>query len=352
MTDMLEKIRKIFKPLAIGALLLTSVPAFADVKAGVDAWERGDYNKAVAEWRGPAIEGDPDAQFNMGQAYKLGRGVPMDLNLAQDWFRRAADQGHLQAGDNYGLILFQNNRRQDAMPYIRASAARGEPRAQYVLGTALFNGDMGEKDWVRAYALMTRASAQGVPQAGKSLATMDQYIPMADRQQGTQLAAQLERDANAERLRMATAASSAQGPVASAMQTSSKIQTTTLPPSAASSSWANGQAASAGVDYAGPSSTTPAPAVAVPATTAPVTPVAAKGAWRVQLGAFGDDANARNLWTSLESRYSQLTGLQPFLVKSGRLTKLQAGPFASSADAKRLCDTLGAAGQACFATKP
>ena len=65
------------------ALSTLSVPARADVKAGVDAWQAGDYRTAVDEWRPLAIAGDADAQFNLGQAYKLGRGVPADLAQAQ-----------------------------------------------------------------------------------------------------------------------------------------------------------------------------------------------------------------------------------------------------------------------------
>ena len=67
--------------LGTAALLLLGQPAFADVKDGVDAWTRGDFARAVKEWRGPALKGDPDAQFNLAQAYKLGRGVPADLCL-------------------------------------------------------------------------------------------------------------------------------------------------------------------------------------------------------------------------------------------------------------------------------
>ena len=89
------------------ALILVSAPALADVKAGVDAWGRGDYATAIKEWRGPADAGDADAQFNLGQAYKLGNGVPKDLGQAEKWYKSAADQGHLQANDNYGLLLFQ-----------------------------------------------------------------------------------------------------------------------------------------------------------------------------------------------------------------------------------------------------
>jgi TPR repeat protein len=175
----------------MACILGAAVPALADVKAGVDAWQQGDYRRAVAEWRPLAANGDADAQFNLGQAYKLGRGVPVDLPIAADWFRKAAAQGHQRANDNYGLLLFQQGRREDAMPYIRKAADRGEPRAQYILGIAMFNGDLDHKDWVMAYALMTRAAAAGLEQAIASLATMDKYIPAEQRQKGTALAARM-----------------------------------------------------------------------------------------------------------------------------------------------------------------
>lgn len=380
--------------LTLAAALLAlgmATPALADVKAGVDAWERGDFGRAVAEWRDPAAKGDADAQFNLGQAYKLGRGVPMDLKLAESWYKKAADKGHVQAADNYGLVLFQDNRRDEALPYIRASAARGEPRAQYVLGTAMFNGDIAEKDWVRAYALMTRASAQGLPQASRSLATMDKYIPMAERTKGTQLAAQLEREATAERQRLAGAAagltgdsatgataSAAAKPVATAAAaprrkpgSTSTIQTTSLPPSnvngsviPAVPSSPSSTAASAGVDFASmgtPSASAPPPAsapaprapapapVVAAASAAPV--AAASGDWRIQLGAFSEEGRARTLWSGLEAKNASLAGLQPYLVKAGAITKLQAGPFATQAAAKQACSSVAASGQACFAVK-
>jgi TPR repeat protein len=174
------------------------VPASADVKAGVDAWQQGDYSRAVAEWRSLANAGDVDAQFNMGQAYKLGRGVPVDLPAATEWFRRAAAQGHARASDNYGFLLFQQGQRADAMPYIRKSAERGEPRAQYILGTAMFNGDLAAKDWVTAYALMTRAAAAGLDQASKSLVVMDKWIPAEQREKGMALAGALAKAEKSE----------------------------------------------------------------------------------------------------------------------------------------------------------
>ncbi|MEC9151060.1 MAG: sporulation protein, partial [Pseudomonadota bacterium] len=125
--------------LLAGALVLTGMaaaPAMAEVKAGVDAWAAGDFATAVREWAGPAAEGDPDAQFNMGQAYRLGRGVETDVAQAEALYARAAAQGHVKAADNYGLLLFQRGAREEALPYISAAAMRGDPRAQYVLGIA------------------------------------------------------------------------------------------------------------------------------------------------------------------------------------------------------------------------
>ena len=180
------------KELLLGLALFAAAPAMADVKAGVDAWAKGDFRKAVEQWRGPAIAGDPDAQFNLGQAYKLGRGVPVDPGLAESWFRKAALQGHEQAGDNYALSLFQAGRKPEAVQWLEKSVARDEPRTELVLGTMLFNGDVVKRDWVRAYALMTRSSASGLDQASTTLAQMDKYIPLNDRQRGGQLAREFE----------------------------------------------------------------------------------------------------------------------------------------------------------------
>ena len=81
--------------LAGAGLLLVSPPARADVKAGVDAWSAGDYARAVVEWQGPAAKGDPDALFNLAQAYRLGRGVEVDNARARRLYEEAAKLGHV-----------------------------------------------------------------------------------------------------------------------------------------------------------------------------------------------------------------------------------------------------------------
>ena len=240
------------------ALLLPPLAAYADVKSGVDAWERGEYAAAVAQWRPLAIAGDADAQFNLAQAYKLGRGVPVDLAQAEAWFRRAADQGHLQAEDNLGLVLFTANKREAAMPYITRAAARGEPRAQYVLGTAHFNGDLATRDWAMAYALTKRASDAGLQVASARLAQLDTLIPLEERQRGLALVPELEKTEQRTRLATVTAAATA-APKAAAAR--------------------------------------PAPPLI------PAVPPPAADIWRAQLGAFSNETNARSLYAAISKKH-------------------------------------------------
>ncbi|KQM88592.1 hypothetical protein ASE67_02290 [Sphingomonas sp. Leaf23] len=289
-----------------GAML--SVAAGADVKAGVDAWARGDWATAVREWQQPAAAGDADAQFNLGQAYKLGRGVKMDMAQAERWYALAAQQGHAQAEDNYGLILFQNGKRADAVKWLEKSSQRGEARSQFVLGTMLFNGDAVPKDWRRAYALMTRASSAGLPQAAATLAEMDRYVPLPDRQAALVMARDLER--NAGRPVLASVQPKAATPRPTPVATPAPKPTPAPRPAPVAK---------------------PAPAPA--AKPAPIR----DGGWRVQLGAFKDAGNARRLWGTVSGKFA---GRQPYYEAAGANTRLLVGPFASSAEASRACAAI------------
>lgn len=329
--------------LALLALALSAgaAPALADTKAGVDAWTRGDYDTAVKQWREPALKGDADAQFNLGQAYKLGRGVKTDLDIALSWYRKAAARGHLQAADASGHLLHYQQKIPEALPFLQSSADRGDPRAQYLLATELFNGVHIEKDWVRAYALMTRASSSGMAPASRSLAQMDQFIPLEQRQAATVLAGELEQ--RAVRNRSAQVA----GFTIDTTPSPKMAGPVPVPPSRVVQPKAPGFPADIPV--------ADSPAAPVPVKTTTYKPAApaksvtpADGPWRIQLGAFGNEANAKKLWTSLEGKVSGLAALQPYLKNSGAITRLQAGPFASRSAADAMCSKVKASGQACL----
>lgn len=355
------------------AATFSSTAARADVKTGVDAWSRGEHEAAVKEWLGPAAKGDADAQFNMGQAYKLGKGVPQDLKRAEAWYRKAAQSGHIKAADTLGLLLFQDNRKADALPFLQASAERGEPRAMYILGIAHFNGDSVGKDWVRAYAFMSRSAATGLEQAKRGLATMDGMIPLEQRQMGVSLASDLELKAQAKRSQQFAAAdlgvkAAPTAPIR-ASASGGALERADMPPSIIT----------AGADYANPvtmpqdkraSVPAPKPPVAAPkpptpkpvATAKPVAPKpqaaatataapAPKGNWRVQLGAFGVKANADGLWNKVKGR-PEVAGHSRIDLPSGSVTRLLAGGYAGQAEADKACAALKSGGFTCMVIKP
>ncbi len=347
------------------ALAVAGAPAFGQgVEAGIGAWQAGNFDEAVRVWRPLAARGDADAQFNLAQAYKLGRGVPVNLNLAEQWYERAARQGHVQAGANLGLILFQNGQRQRAMPYIQRAAEGGDPRAQYILGTALFNGDLVTRDMARAYAHMSRAAAAGLPQAASQLREMETHLSDEDRRRGMQLAQAMERQAPAA---TTTAA------VEPAVTGNVTARPPAAPPSRPRNAGTQVPPTRPGTVGGGPrvnpeftirpESDTPAPRQPVQAeprrpnppaarpSPAPRAPAlaAAGGRWRVQLGAFSTDANARRAWSAVSGR---LPGLQPVYSRAGNLIRLQAGPLGNRAAADRACASLRNAGQACIPVAP
>ena len=370
--------------------LTLAAPAFADVKAGVDAWTAGDYITAVGEWRGPAANGDPDAQFNLAQAYRLGRGVEVNPKLAEALYAKAAVQGHLKAADNYGLLLFQDGRREAAMPYLSSAADRGDPRAQYLTGPAHFNDDFLPKDWVRAYALLTLSNSAGLPQAAPAIKQMDDFIPLAQREQAQSLAQLLKRDSDASRSAQLAAAdlgadmpsqsSTVAPPVIAASPPATLpgrntripqlIRSAAVPPSVSAAQAAIAEAsgvtgtespASAGADFVGSTRQAAAAPVQSPTPNPPprparvasapqATPSATTGPWKVQLGAFSVSGNAEKLWRQLSSR-SELSGKTKLVVSSGRLTKLLAAGYPSRAAADQACSGLKRAGQGCLVTR-
>jgi cell division septation protein DedD len=180
---------------------------------------------------------------------------------------------------------------------------------------------------------------------------MDQYITAEDRQRGTALAQQI---AAQQKLAQASApaTSRAQQAPAPTVRTPVPSSTPAQPPRvAASTTPARTAAPARKAEKPAPkpeAPAKPAPKAApkpVPAKPAPAT-ARASGKWRIQLGAFRDRANAETLWSRVRGK---LGGAQPSYVAAGPVTRLQAGGFATRADATRAC---AASGQPCVVVNP
>ena len=289
---------------AVLAALLSAPLSAQSVKAGIDAWQRADYEGAVGIWRPLAEKGDADAQFNLGQAYRLGRGVPLNLAMAKSWFERAAAHGHLDAQTTLGLLLFQNGDQAAGLKWLKQAAEQGEPRAQLVYGTALYNGDGVTQDRMLGYSYVSRAADQGLAPARETLAQLDQLMPAADRRKA---------------LMAAAPSHPAPKPRASRALRSAQAQP------------------------AAPKPATPKPVVSKPPKIIAKPAVGpATGNWRIQLGAFSQRSGAEALYRRVAGK-AALAGRGPVYVAAGHVIRLQVGPFASRAAAEAACRSVGTA---------
>lgn len=306
------------KYLVATGLLICAISSVSaqSVKSGIDAWQRSDYAGAVAIWRPLAEKGDPDAEFNLAQAYRLGRGVPTNLAAAKTWFERAAAQGHVDAQTTLGLLLFQNGNQGEGLKWLKQAADQGEPRALLVYGTALVNGDGVTQDPILGYAYVSRAAAQGLEPAKQTLAQLDKLISLEDRKRAVVLARAKAKAAPPPSSAPQKAAKRVE--VAKAKPAPKSVETTPAKPEKLEK---------------------PAPKASVAET-----PPAAKGDWRIQLGAFSQKGSAEALYGKLSGK-SALAGRHAYYIPVGAITRLQVGPFESKAAAAGACKALG---QACF----
>jgi TPR repeat protein len=58
-----------------------------------DAYESGDYATAFQKFKLLAEQGHTSIQYNLGQMYRDGEGVPVNGETAVKWYRLAAEQG-------------------------------------------------------------------------------------------------------------------------------------------------------------------------------------------------------------------------------------------------------------------
>ena len=83
--------------------------AVADFEAGLRAYKGGNYETAMREFLSAAERGHGDAQAFLGEMYRKAKGVTQDYQKGANWYRRAADQGIVDAQYNLGALHDEGN---------------------------------------------------------------------------------------------------------------------------------------------------------------------------------------------------------------------------------------------------
>ncbi len=158
--------RDTIRLLALCALLLVPGVATADhLQDGLDAYDIGDYEKALEICLPHAEAGDRTGQFCVGRMYANGFGVPMDDALALKWYGLAAEQGHPEAQFNLG-VMYANGwgvpvDDVQAVKLYRLAAEQGLVIAQTSLANVCHAGRGVDQNIIDAYKWYAIAAALG-----------------------------------------------------------------------------------------------------------------------------------------------------------------------------------------------
>ncbi len=120
-----------------GMATLTSPSKSTDLKNGVDALNREEYEDAYNILRPLAEQGDAEAQFLIGHMHRTGQGVTKDETEAVRWYRLAAEQGNSDGEYLLGLMYSEGwgvaQDDQQAKEWLLRAAKQGDLDAQQAL---------------------------------------------------------------------------------------------------------------------------------------------------------------------------------------------------------------------------
>ena len=131
---------------------------FSDVSAGVFR-----FQIKLAE------QGNPEAQYKVGEMYELGKGVSRDMGKATEWYQKAAGKGHLKA--SYKMLFLDikakglNTGSKAQVAALRKEASGGNADAQYFLGKMYAAGVGVPKNLNKSISWYNKAAFNGIPEA-------------------------------------------------------------------------------------------------------------------------------------------------------------------------------------------
>ncbi|MCL0044977.1 trypsin-like peptidase domain-containing protein [Nitrospinaceae bacterium] len=140
------------------------------------AKEKGDYKIEIEQWKILAEQGIAGAQYNLGQMYLRGQGVPQDYKEAVKWYRLAAEQGNANAQFNLAQMYANGDGvtqdYKEAIKWWKLAAEQGDAKAQFNLGVMYEKGETVPQDYKEVIKWYRLAAEQGFAEAQDNLAQM------------------------------------------------------------------------------------------------------------------------------------------------------------------------------------
>jgi TPR repeat protein len=141
----------------------------ADFDAALKNYNRGDFQRAHAQFINLAKDGHAGARFFLGEIYEGGVSVAMDQQAAFKWYQKAAKQAHPNAQARLAAMYLAGRgvarNEKLAFHWYQSAAQLGEVIAQYRLAGLYASGTGTDTNLVNAYQWWTIAASYGDPDA-------------------------------------------------------------------------------------------------------------------------------------------------------------------------------------------
>ena len=145
-----------------------------------DAYHAGRYHLAMELALPLAESGHPGAQYLVGVMLETGKGVSRDVYKAVTWYRKAAEQDHLEATKRLALINFSGEfmwtSKVRAVLWFRSAAQLGDVPSQGFMGRIYENGWGVAPDEVEALMWFMVATHNGNQPAANDRARMERRM--------------------------------------------------------------------------------------------------------------------------------------------------------------------------------
>ena len=115
----------------------------------------------IDQVREEANLGNPEAMYQLGKRYQQGDCVEQNMEIASDWWLKAAMKGHAAACNDLGVFyFFTKHEVENGLKWLKKSADQGYPISLRVLGDIYRHGWGVEKDVEQGIKLLKTAAEQ------------------------------------------------------------------------------------------------------------------------------------------------------------------------------------------------
>ena len=123
-------------------------------ESGKAAYDAGDYATAIEKLQLFAERGETKAQYYLGLSHKKNG----NSTKADEWYRKAAEQGHIEA-QHILAVAYEDSDPTEAAKWYRMAAEQGRALAQYELGLMYYEGKGVLQDYVEAHKWLNLATS-------------------------------------------------------------------------------------------------------------------------------------------------------------------------------------------------